>query len=123
MIPNSKEIPTFKDGTVVIYEVDNIAAKGNKPVEGLKAPAKETLRYDELQVGITRYNMALQNGNKIVKLLQCPRRESVGAEDVAIPVDGKQYKIVQVQYPPDILPPVMHLSLERLVSAYDIGGV
>jgi hypothetical protein len=38
----------------------------------------------------------------------------VSTHDIAIPNDGKHYDIVQIQYPEDIEPPVMDLSLERI---------
>jgi hypothetical protein len=40
---------------------------------------------------------------------------------VAIPNDGKQYRIIQVQYPEDMEPPVMDLTLEELLQDYDIA--
>jgi len=51
-----------------------------------------------------------------------PRVTDVSTQDVVIPTDGEQYKIVQVQYPEDVYPPVMDLSLERIDAAYDIAG-
>ena len=53
-------------------------------------------------------------------VLRCPRLRDVSAQDIAVPNDGKQYRIVLMQYPEDINPPVMDLTLEELNPVYDI---
>jgi len=45
----------------------------------------------------------------------------VSTQDVAIPNDGRQYRIVQVQYPEDVQPPVMDLTLEEVAAT--IGSI
>lgn len=114
---------TYKDGLVKIYSVSNIAAPGDKPVDGLSSTPKDTLRYDERTVGINRYYTAMQNKVRIDMLLRCPRRRGVTTNDIAIPNDGQQYEIKQVQYPEDVTPPSMDLSLQKVVSNYVIAGV
>jgi len=47
-------------------------------------------------------------------------RRNVSAQDIAIPNDGRQYKITFIQYPEDIDPPVMDLTLERIDNNYAI---
>jgi hypothetical protein len=121
MLQNKLQVQTYNDGAVNVYETINIAQPGNMPVDGLTL--KETLHYEERTVGITRFYTAMQNDIKIDMLIRCPRIRSIAAEDIAIPVDGKQYRIVQVQYPEDVVPASMDLSLERLVAEYDIAGV
>lgn len=111
---------TFNDGIVNIYSVGNIAADGNKPVEGLTLKAGP-LRYHERTVGMSRYWAAMQNQTKVDLLLRVPQLRNVSTHDIAIPNDGKQYEIKQVQYPEDVEPPVMDLSLERLDSDYDLA--
>lgn len=110
---------SFNDGIVNIYSVKNIAAPGNMPKDGL-IPKIENLRYEECTVGMSRYWTALQDNAKIDQLLRVPRINSVTSHDVAI-LDGRQYDIVQVQYPPDVEPPCMDLSLERLEVAYEVN--
>ena len=85
---------------------------------------KETVRYKERTVGLTRRNFARQDNVVIRYVLRCPLLRDVSAQDVAIPNDGKQYRIWDVQYPEDINPPVMDLTLEELNPVYDIydGG-
>lgn len=116
MIKN--KVPTHNDGIVKIYEVTNIAAAGTKPQEGLML--KETLRYKERTVGINRFYAALQANVKVDYVLRCPRVRSVSSQDIAIPNDGKQYRIKQIQYPEDA-PVEMDLTLEGVTAQYDIG--
>lgn len=110
----------FKDGVALFYLVKNIANAGNLPKEALEERIPNALPYDELKVGITRFWSASQEHSKIERLLRFPRVDQVKREDVTIPIDGEQYKIVQIQYPPEVNPPCMDLSLERLEVAYEI---
>lgn len=107
-----KQSQTFNDGVVKIYSVENNAEAGNMPKSGLTL--KETLRYDELTVGIKRFYTAMQNNIKIDLLLRCPRKRSISTQDIAIPIDGEQYEIKQVQYPKNVVPLSMDLSLEKV---------
>lgn len=110
----------FNDGIVDIYSVGNIAEPGNMPKDGLKQPAKaKDLRFEERIVGMSRFWTALQENARIEKLLRVPKLNSVTSHDVAI-LDGKQFKIVQIQYPKDVYPSCMDLSLETLEVAYEI---
>lgn len=109
---------TFNDGSVKIYEVINTAPPGKKPIK--EVIYKNTLRYHERTVGLNRYYKALQLNAKIKYVLRCPCLRSVSTQDVAIPNDGKQYHIKQIQYPEDIKPRVMDLTLERVTADYDI---
>jgi hypothetical protein len=110
----------FNDGIANIYTVGNIAQAGNMPKEGLTLKV-DSLRYEEKTVGMSRFWAASQEQTKIARLLRLPRIEFIDRADVVIPIDGKQYKIVQVQYPPDTEPQCMDLSLERLEVAYEVG--
>lgn len=109
----------FKDGVVKIYALGDISEPGNMPKEGLTL--KETLRYDERTVGMSRFWTAMQAEAKIDSVLRVPQRRNVSAQDIAIPNDGEQYKIIQIQYPKDVELPVMDLSLERLEAHYEFG--
>ena len=109
---------THNDGTVRVYEVENVAQPGNRPKEGLVL--KRTLRYKERTVGLTRTRLALQTGANISYVLRCPRLRDVSPQDVAIPNDGHQYRITMVQYPEDTNPPEMDLELERLEHEYAV---
>lgn len=116
-----KKTQTFNDGVIKIYGVQNVADEGDMPVESLTI--KKTLRYKERTVGLTRFYEALQANVKISYVLRCLRNRDISTQDVAIPNDGKQYRIVQIQYPEDIYPQVMDLSLEELEQLYDIYQV
>jgi hypothetical protein len=110
---------TFNDGILNIYEVKNIAEAGKKPIKGLTKKVS-SLRFEERIVGMSRFWTAKQSQVQINQMLRTPRINSVSTQDVVIPVDGKQYEIKQIQYISDVDPPCMDLSLERLVTAYDI---
>lgn len=118
MIRNKLKAQTFNDGTVQIYSVTNSAAPGDMPTDGLTL--KETLRYEERTVGITRYHSGLQSNYRVDMLLRCQRRPDITTEMVAIPNDGRQYDIKRIQYPEDVVPPVMDLELMRRVENYAI---
>ncbi len=109
---------TFNDGVVNIYLLKNIAKSGDLPKDGLNFKIGP-LHYQEKTVGMSRYWTAKQANTKVSQLLRVPRFQSVNTDDVAIPNDGSQYKIVQIQYPENVYPPVMDLSLERVDVNYD----
>lgn len=109
---------TLNDGVLSIYSLENIAEKGNKPIESLKEKEKG-MRYEERTVGMARYWTAFQYQTKIQRILRVQRRDTIQPLNVVVPNDGEQYKIVQVQYPKDS-PSCMDLSLERLEARYDI---
>jgi len=111
---------TFNDGVVNIYSVGNTAPPGDMPKEGLTLKVGP-LRYKERTVGMNRFWTAMQNQSRVDLLLRVPQIREVSTHDVAIPSDGQQYKIMQIQYPEEIKPPVMDLSLERIDKAYDLA--
>jgi len=90
------------------------------PVEGLTLKAGP-LRYHERTVGMTRFWAAMQNQAKVDMVLRVPLIGTVSALDVAIPIDGRQYIIKQIQHLEDTEPPTMDLSLERLDYQYDLA--
>jgi len=122
MLPKTQ---TFNDGVANIYSVGNIAPPGGMPKEGLTLKVS-SLRYKERTVGMSRYWAAMQANVKIDMVIRVPyvpiKAKAISTQDIAIPIDGEQYRIVQIQKPEDIYPPVMDLSLERLVQKYDIGS-
>lgn len=112
-------VQTFNDGIVNIYSVGNIAEPGNKPKDGLTIKVS-ALRYDERIVGMSRFWAAKQENTKIERLIRAPKIKSVEQHDVVV-LEGSQYDIVQIQYPQDVDPPSMDLSLERLEVAYEVN--
>ena len=107
---------TFNDGVVEIYSVSNIGAPGRTPVEGLTL--KRCLRYNERTVGVTRYFAAMQNNARVDKLLRCQLQRDVSTQDVAIAGGETQYNIIQVQYPENVSPPVMDITLQEVTQKY-----
>lgn len=112
---------TFNDGVANIYSVGNISPPGGMPKEGLTLKVGP-VRYKERTVGMSRFWTAMQTNARVSRLLRMPKITTVSSQDVIIPTDGEQYKVLQVQYPEDIYPPVMDLSLERIDATYDIAG-
>ena len=115
-----KKTQTFNDGVANIYSIGNVEHPGGMPKDGLSLKVA-AVRYKERTVGMSRFWSAMQASIRVSRLLRLPRLTNVSTQDIIIPADGEQYKIVQVQYPEDVYPPVMDLSLERLVQKYDIA--
>lgn len=113
---------TYNDGLVKIYKLGNTAQPGDMPKEGLAL--KQTLRYHERTVGVNRYYAALKDDVRIDAVLRCPRIDGISETKadilIAVPNDGLKYRVVQVQYPEDVTPPSMDISLERLGDEYDV---
>ena len=111
---------SYSDGVVGIYKVTDLAQPGDLPVEGLVL--KQSLRYKERTVGMTRYYAAMQNNIKVDFVIRCPevRGLSEKATDilVAILIDGQQYEVKQIQYIEDAVPKSMDLTLERMGVDY-----
>ena len=114
-----KQTQSFNDGVAGIYKVGDIALPGDMPKEGLIL--QQTLRYKERTVGLNRFYAALQNSIKVDLVIRCQQIRSVSTQDVAILQNGQQYEIKQIQYPEDVDPHVMDLSLEKVGEAYGIG--
>ena len=114
---------SFNDGSVKIYKVENTALPGDMPVDGLVL--KQTLRYHERTVGMGRYYAALQNNIKVDFVIRCPEVRGLSDKDTDILVatlnGGSQYEIKQIQYPEDVEPPSMDLTLEKVGENYDIS--
>lgn len=106
---------SFTDGVVRLCEVKNVAPPGKKPVEQLGT--REILRFKERTVGIQRFYTALQANVRVERVIRCPCLRSVSTQDIAV-VEGNQYVINLIQYPEDLTPPVMDLTLSEVVQVY-----
>jgi hypothetical protein len=106
----------------MFYSVSNIAASGDMPKDGLTLTMEKPLPYEERTVGINRYWSAMQVQARIDLVIRTPQIREACVHDVAVTHDGEQYDIKQIQYPPDVEPPSMDLSLERLATKYEFGG-
>lgn len=101
----------FADGLAAIYGVTNSAEAGAKPVETLTL--KYRLRYDERSLSSLRYYPAGEAQEQITYLLRMPYRRDVGPHDIAVPNDGKKYRVTQV-YTPQEVPGCMDITLAML---------
>jgi len=113
--PDNKITQTYNSGVVKIYSVKDGGETGCQPVEVLDK-LKETLRYEERRLGVTRLYAARQNQVRIDRVIRCPARP-VTSQDVAVTEDGKKYRIDLVQAVPDAYPPSADLTL----AAFDQG--
>jgi hypothetical protein len=115
-----KQTQSFNDGIANIYKVGDVALPGDMPKEGLVF--QQTLRYHERTVGLGRYYAALQKNIKVDFVIRCPEVRGLSDKDTDILVatlnGGSQYEIKQIQYPEDVEPPVMDLTLERIGEPY-----
>lgn len=113
---------TFNDGVLTVYKVGNIAGLGNMPKEGLIQKFTNAIPYEERTVGVTRFTANKQENTIVEQLLRIPRINGIAREDVVIPIDGEQYRIKQVQSINDVEPRCLDLSLEKVVTKYEIKG-
>jgi hypothetical protein len=119
MAQHTNKTPSFTDGHIKIYSAGNGASAGDKPTDSLTY--KVTLSYEERTVGLKRFWEAQAFDVSIQRLIRCPYYKPVSSQDIAVGMDGKQYKIVQLQVSADQGVKVMDLSLERIEKIYDIG--
>ena len=109
------------DGVSTVYRVIDAGLPGEMPKKAVEE--KYHLRYEERVVGMNRYWVAKLASATIHMIVRCHRLDDVTTHDVVSLRDGKQYDIKQIQYPPDIHPRMMDLSLERRADKYDVAEV
>lgn len=108
---------SYNDGVVKIFKTENIAEPGKKPIE--KPIQKASFRFRERTVGNTKFLGGKQYGVEIERLIRCPlNRKLVSPHDLAEIQDisdneSYRYEIEQIQYPENVYPRVMDLSLVR----------
>ena len=123
-----KQFETFTDGMLSICKTEGRTIVDTK---------LKDIRFGNRTIGERRYFDAQTAGNKITKLLSIPaatlNTDSIESLDIVILTtqkksnDPAQYKIVQIQEKFDATPPVIYLSLEKIVQLYkdrrgDNGG-
>lgn len=111
---------TFNDGVLNIYRIDNTAAPGEMPNE-TPTIKYQGIRYDNRTVGMSRFWQAKQEDVRIERLVRCPRLSDVHALDIIQTETGDQYNIEQIQYPRDVYPPSMDLSLSVVNVRADLN--
>lgn len=110
---------SYRDGVVRIYTVADAAAPGYQPKPALTLA--ETLRYEERSVGLQRYYSGKQNQVEVSRVIRTMRRPAVNPQCVAVTEDGIQYGISLVQYPSDVWPASMDLTLSRIEQKYEVS--
>lgn len=110
---------SYRDGIVRIYTVADAAAPGYQPKPALTLT--ETLRYEERSVGLQRYYSGKQNQVEVSRVIRTMRRPAVNPQCVAVTEDGIQYGISLVQYPSDVWPASMDLTLSMIEQKYEVS--
>lgn len=105
---------TFNDGICNIYALGGGAYSPRELA--LKAA---DLRYNARTVGLGRFYAAKQADVTADLLIRTHRLENVTAKDVVILSDGTSCNISQIQYPADIKPPCMDLTLTKRIECRD----
>lgn len=119
----SRQFETFGDGLLAVCEADERTITRTK---------MEHIRFGNRTVGVQRFWQAKTAGNKVNKLLAVPLSvleiDMIEVNDVVILENetemkdrAGQYQILQVQPKYDARPPVLYLSLEKLVHPYKDG--
>ena len=114
-----KQFETFTDGILSICKTEDRVIVDTK---------LKDIRFGNRTIGERRYFDAQTAGNKITKLLSIPaatlNADDIESLDIVILNTQKksnapaQYKIVQIQEKFDATPPVIYLSLEKIVQLY-----
>lgn len=109
MKEKTKQFLNFNDGIVEIYRVDNGAKNGDRNVDVLKF--RDRIRFKSHTVGIKRFYEAMQFEINITKAIIIPEPvKKISTQDIAM-IDGKRYKIEQIQERRETFPPSLLLSL------------
>lgn len=115
------KIQTYQDGILSIKQI-----KLQDPVDVTKEKTEvlqtlfEKLYYDERAVGMSRFYQGKQADVKVDRLLRCPRQKNITTTHLAVTEDGQQYYIRQIQYPPNVEPLSMDLTLEVLKTKMQV---
>lgn len=111
MMKNQEQIQTYNDGVATVLKCTDTAAPGDAP--NLEYLPEEKLCYQSRTVGVSRFYQAKQNNIKADRLLRFPRRDLVTVHD-RIRIAGTDYIIRQIQYPVEVRPLSMDLTLEAI---------
>jgi len=106
---NTPEIQTYNDGLVEIYEAVAPRELAENPIY--------KLCFEDRTVGVTRYYAAKQANAKVAHVLRCQRIKAVGTQHIAV-LDGHKYSITFIQYPANVTPLSMDLTLEEVRGSY-----
>ena len=107
----------LSDGVAKIYNTIAEGEPGDMPIEKLEL--KQSLRFQELKMGLTRHFTALQTIGEVSRVIRCRRLSDVNNHDIAEIQDVKdgaikRYEIVLIQYPQGVFPKAMDLTLKKI---------
>lgn len=112
------QIPTFNDGIISLYVVENGAENGDQYVEKLSLYNK--YKYGNKVIGLQRQFIAEQNNVKIKKLIRIPTvDERINTQMIAV-INNNQYVISDVQYVDNEMLNHIVLTLTDLEENYEI---
>lgn len=111
---------TYDDGILVIYNVENAANPGDKPIMRLTEKSRHYYGFDEL--GVIRYYQAKSANQQIACVVRIPGWEDVKGTDICALDDGTQYQINMVQPTIDDAGlRMMRITLERVEQKYEVS--
>ena len=108
---------SFNDGVVGIYDVQDAAQPGYKPVKRLLL--KEELRFEEQRLGIARLYQSRQVQAEIEKVIRVPKAVPIHPQDIAV-IEGEQYRIDSVQKVMEVYPPCLDLALIHVKQKFEV---
>lgn len=113
---------SYNNGNVSIYKVTNTANSGDRAKKELIL--QQALRFEERTVGYNRFYAALKENIKVAFVIRCPEIRGLSEKKtdilVAILNETDQYEVKQIQFPKDVEPPSMDLTLEMVGTPYEI---
>ena len=113
MTPNQERIQTYNDGVAILLKCNDLGDPGDAP--DLVYTEAGKLCYESRTVGVSRYYQAMQNNIRADLLLRLPRRDQVTIHD-RIRIGETDYTIRQIQYPAEVRPRSMDLTVEAITS-------
>lgn len=103
----NRKFETFNSGILTLCEVKNRTIVSNKLTD---------IRFGDKTVGAKRFWDAKVSSTVLNKMVAVLPNELYEQDDVIL-IDGRQYRIVQIQFK-DTYPPCLYLSLESIQTPY-----
>lgn len=112
----NRRFEMFGDGILEICETEE---------RSLIKTKIENVRFGDRTVGVSRFWNANTAGNKADRMVSVPleilEKVCIGIQDIVNIKKGNltgQYKIIQIQHKYDAEPPVLYLTLEKMMHPY-----
>lgn len=111
-LKNKNGYEVFNDGKLSICDAEDRIITKTKVAN---------IRFGKRTVGVTRHWLAKTAGNKVNMVVSIPadvkNAELIEINDIVI-IEGEQFQINQVQPKYDAKPPVIYLSLEKVMHPF-----